>query len=725
MSKTVPLYLTLCCASLSLPLQAGAADQAWRAIAFGQSTDMNFSSNVLPEKVGVNDVTIDGKILTPATLADLSKPITIESRGGKIANSHDGLTFFYTVVPATENFTLEATVTVEQFGPENSARPAAQEGAGLLVRDVIGVPRQAPLKEGYEEFPAAGNMVMNAIMTQDRKDKQRVKIQAITRQGINHPWGNVGSSITRDSYQEEVDLQKNPTFRMKLERTNSGFISAWSLPGSDQWVTRKTGPADLVNVQEPDQYYVGFFASRNAKITVSDARFTTSQAQTVTSPPYVAKPWPVVMQLASPAISTTTSYTVRARANYDGSFTVKQNEIAIGKPQQVRAGEFFSQPATLQENNQFTVTFAPADSTLKSVIKKQDVTLNARTVASTLYVSPEGRASNTGDPASPLDLNSALALLPAGGKIILAAGDYPRITLPVELSGDPGKLKTIDANGKAVIHGVLLDASYWHLRGIAITGKSLRIQGSHNVIENITAYHNDDTGIQISSPDKLGRPLWASYNRVLNSSSWQNEDPGKINADGFAVKMRVGDGNRLEGCYAWGNIDDGYDLFNKIEDGANGVVVIENSIARNNTSNGFKLGGEGQPVAHQIRNSIAIGNQLDGFTDNFNPGKLVVANNIAVDNQRFNYIFRAGPYNHAADQGMFSDNISLRSTPGKYDDALVGNIDASNYFIHEGKSINRAGNVLTASDYQSLALPQPLERNADGSFNTGDFMKKS
>jgi len=38
------------------------------------------------------------------------------------------------------------------------------------------------------------------------------------------------------------------------------------------------------------------------------------------------------------------------------------------------------------------------------------------------------------------------------------------------------------------------------------------------------AYKNDDTGIQISSPDKIGRPLWASYNRVLNAESFSNED---------------------------------------------------------------------------------------------------------------------------------------------------------------------------------------------------------
>ncbi len=80
--------------------------------------------------MGVNNVTIDGKTLTSQQIADLSKPITIESRGGKIANSHDGLTFFYTTLPSDENFVLSATVTVDQFGPENGAKPAAQEGAG-------------------------------------------------------------------------------------------------------------------------------------------------------------------------------------------------------------------------------------------------------------------------------------------------------------------------------------------------------------------------------------------------------------------------------------------------------------------------------------------------------------------------------------------------------------------------------------------------------------------
>jgi pectate disaccharide-lyase len=671
-----------------------AAEQplVWRAIAFGQSTDVNFSSNVLQEKVGVNDVTIDGKILKPHDVANLSRPVVIESRGGKIANSHDGLTFFYTELPTSENFVLQATVRVNQFGPENGAKPAAQEGAGLLVRDVIGVPRQQPLKEGYEEFPAASNLVMNAIMTQDKKDHHRVKLQAIVREGISRPWGNAGAAIVKQSYKEEVDLNQMPEFRLKLQRTNDGFITAWSPVGGDEWVSKSVPRADLISVQNQAHYYVGFFASRNAKITVTDASLSTSAAQSVAGKPWQAKALPVVVQINSASKSPQEPYLVQARANYDGVFTLRQNEVVIGNEKPVKAGEMYSVPSMLKENNVFSLTFTPTSG--ETVEQTFNVERVAGIQAQDLHVTPDGKAGGLGTKASPMDLATAISLLPPGGKITLAAGDYPRSEIPLAASGSADNVKTLEAEGKAVLHGLLVDASYWHIKGIDVTEKSLRIQGSHNLIEGVTAYRNDDTGIQISSPEKMGRPLWASYNRVINAESYANEDPGKINADGFAVKMRVGEGNRLENCYSHDNIDDGFDLFNKIEDGANGVVVIENSIARNNTSNGFKLGGEGQPVAHEVRNSKAVGNHLDGFTDNFNPGQLVVADNLAVDNQRFNFIFRPSPYGNASTQGVFTGNKSVRTQPGRYDDAVVGNIDESNYFIEKGKSVNSLGEEL-------------------------------
>lgn len=389
MNYKIPLALTVCSSLIAFPSSA----TVWKAIAFGQSTDVNFSSNVLPEKIGVNDVTIDGKKLSVTDSADLSRPVTLESRGGKIANAHDGLTFFYTTLPGSENFVLQATVTVEQFGPENGAKPAAQEGAGLLVRDVIGNPRQQPLKEGYEEFPAASNMVMNAIMTQDKKDNFRVKMQAISREGITQPWGNAGAAIVKQSYQEEIDLRQTPTFRLKLERTNDGFITAWAPQGSDQWVSRSVPRADLISIQYKDHYYVGFFASRNAKITISDASLTTSTAHTAVTKPWQAKPLPVVVQIASPAQSSSDKYTLQARANYDGLFSTRQDEVVIGNEKPVKAGEMYTLPATLSGNATFAVTFMPSSASDNTPVSQQiKVEKIAGPTAATLYVAPRVKA---------------------------------------------------------------------------------------------------------------------------------------------------------------------------------------------------------------------------------------------------------------------------------------------------------------------------------------------
>lgn len=471
MNKKIPLALAFCSTIIALPLQAD-EQHVWRGIAFGQSTDVNFSSNVLPEKIGVNDVTIAGKKLAPQDTANLQAPITIESRGGKIANSHDGLTFFYTELPARQNFILQATVTVDQFGPENGALPAAQEGAGLLVRDIIGHPRQQPLVVGYEEFPAASNMVMNAIMTQDKKDRSHVKLQAITREGIAQPWGNAASTINRLSYKENIDLKQTPDFQLRLERTNEGFVTSWAPVDSDKWVSQKVPHADLITQQDKDSYYVGFFASRNAKITVSHASLVTSPANTVASQPYVAKTWPVVMQIASGAVSQSADYVLQARASSDGNFTVRQDEVTIGMNKKVKAGEMFTQPATLKEKSTFEIVFTPTSSQ-KPITQSLTVERSHRIEGSTLHVSPEGLSDAKGTLDSPLDLSTAVDLLPPGGKIILAAGDYPQTVIPLQASGLREKVKTLQADDKAVIHGLLLDASYWHIKGISITDKSL------------------------------------------------------------------------------------------------------------------------------------------------------------------------------------------------------------------------------------------------------------
>ena len=651
----------------------------WKTIAFGQSTDINFATNVLPEKIGVNGVTTTRGTALPD--GPLKLPFSIESRGGKIGNSHDGLTFYFTRVPAETNAMLEADITVDQFGPENGALPAGQEGAGLMIRDIPGKPRQQELKMGYEELPSASNMVMNAIMTQDKKDHHRIMMTLLSRNGVLNSWGNEGIEMIRDGYQPNVNLQQTPRIRLRLARTNSGFTASYAPYGSDRWVTRTTDDPQRVTVQEKEAYYVGFFASRNARITVNSASLQLSRAELSAPRAPVSKKKPLQTEINSAAISASDHYRFQLRSSEAGALELKVDGAPIGDRHAQKAGEMSAIDVPLRrDSNQLAYHFTANDgSTRSGVLTVKKIRFSD---PANLYVSPQGKAGNDGSRQHPLDITTAADGLQAGGTLWLAPGEYPYTTLSASASGAADaekKLRVVE--GKAVFHGLNLEASRWDIEGIEVTGKSFTIAGSHNRIHKAVAHHADDTGIVITSPADASRSLWASHNLIAHSESYKNQDPGKINADGFAVKMRVGEGNRLVSCFSHDNIDDGYDLFNKIEDGPNGRVTIENSVALRNVNNGFKLGGEGLPVAHKVTGNIAIENGMDGFTDNFNPGALTVDHNTAIDNHRFNYIFRPGPYTTPNKQGSFENNVSLRTRPAKYQDAVVGNIADSNQFI--------------------------------------------
>lgn len=664
-----------------LPLggQAMAADEMFSAIAFGQSTDLNFATNVLENKIGVNYVYLKDGSNAPDTPQKVELPFKIESRGGKIGNSHDGLTFYYTKLPIDQNFVLEATVKVDQFGPENGAKPAAQEGCGLLVRDILGKERTPVLEPGVEEFPAASNMVMTTVLTQDRKDHTTVKIVQMDRNGITAPYGNAGATMKRHDVATNLDLNAADTFKLRLERTDDGFISSYAPQGSDQWVSHKTKGADRLGVIDQDSYYVGFFAARNAAMTVLDYSLTTSPAHTKADG-YVSPATPLLVQCASPQITADPdSYAFSFRANAKGRLSVSLNGVEVALAD-LEEGSFYAVPLKVAPCFEVSYTFASqSGETAEDSFKVQVLSVAD---PAHVYASPKGKASAQGTQDDPLDVVTALQAVKAGGVVELLDGEYPLTVLDPLCSGQEGALKTLKGSLDAVFRGLDLNASFIKLEGFTVTEKPLNVAGSYNVLQSVTAHHCDDTGIWVASPAEYGRPLWAHHNQILDCTSYQNQDPGNINADGFAVKMRVGEGNIIVNALSWGNADDGYDLFNKIEDGPNGAVVIKDSIAAFNKNNGFKMGGEGLPVNHSVSGCLSYRNGMDGFTDNFNPGVLQVHDNLSVDNARFNYIYRHGPFvKSPEDQGQFSDNLSIRTKEGVYPDLVTGKILDGNAFL--------------------------------------------
>ncbi|MDG5789342.1 right-handed parallel beta-helix repeat-containing protein [Evansella sp. AB-P1] len=712
----------------------------WNQVAFGQSVDLNFSANVLPEKVGVNHAipeypgTIDGEIF-------------MESRGGKIAPGHDGLTFYYTTLDANKyNFVLEADFIFEQFGPETDAGPNSQQGGGIMVRDVNGPPRQDPFVVGMEEVPAASNLFAVGLM--------RDGMSAMARTGVTEPWGTVGSSWMNSRFSNEVPSWQNSLnmpIRLKLERTDTEFIMTTTFLDLEGQPTyeRSVQGADLVQVIDEDKMQVGFFASRNIALTVSNASITLSEANTQPTPVVEPSPANPFMNIVSPADSGSHTYDLKVLANYDGTITVLKDDQEVVENAEVKGMETFTHTASLDnDSTKFEVIYTPTDGPSNDPITRE-ITVNKRIFDSGdgLFVSPDGTSDGAGTKEDPLDIHTAIKYVNPGETIFMLGGTYhEQIRIDSEYSGQEGAMKTLAPyDGQEVIfdgeyqRGTTLthNADYWHFVGFELTQSTdngVRMNGSHNIVESMTFSFNRGSGFQISgsgsNPDN-----WPQHNLVISSVAHDNRDLSDINADGFAAKLGVGVGNVFRGNIAHNNIDDGWDFYNRINEGPNMPITLDGNIAYSNgklsdgyredgtSGSGFKVGGEGLPVAHIIKNNIAFDNNQDGFTDNFNPGNMTVENNTSFDNKGMNFAFRANPYIDSSELGVFRNNVSFRTNSEfTNEDHVNGDIDATNFFFDGEKTVNSAGVVVDASHFESLSVPT-FEWDSEGNIILGDFVR--
>lgn len=366
--------------------------------------------------------------------------------------------------------------------------------------------------------------------------------------------------------------------------------------------------------------------------------------------------------------------------------------------------------------------------------------------ASIIYVAPTGSATNSGTSISaPTTLANAITAIAAGDTIYMRGGTYSLSTTIVIASTNngttsanknvfafPGEVPVLDFSSQAVAdanRGIVLDGDFWHFIGITISGagdNGMLLSGNNNTIERCIFTKNRDSGLQISrfSTDNTTISTWPSNNLVLNCESFDNEDPGDENADGFGAKLTCGTGNVFRGCISHNNIDDGWDFFTKPDTGPIGAVTLDscisygNGVLTNGTTsgsgdkNGFKLGGDGIAVAHIVRRCIAFNNGHHGFTDNDNPGAMQIFNNTSYNNTQSNFNFRTGS------TSTFRNNLSYLA--GSSDATNGTDVGTSNVWWKNNVSTNSGSLVVSAADFVSLTAS--VTKNADGSGTTGNFL---
>ena len=490
----------------------------------------------------------------------------------------------------------------------------------------------------------------------------------------------------------------------------------------------------------------------------------------------------------------------------DTSYAVNQelkDALMSYKPTVVAIGSGFtdsgSDPVVTTETaKQTTVTTV---NTTVSVSK--DTSATAATTATTkatvpttpdvpsagdIFCAPDGKGSGDSekDPASVTD---AIAKLTPGHTIYLLGGTYKfseMILIDSSNSGTANAMKTIkpyngadvtfDFSGQGAAdgskRGIVLDGDYWHFYGFEITkaaDNGMLLSGNDNVLERMVFNDNQDTGLQVSRYNTSAATIadWPSNNLILNCTSKNNCDNATMeNADGFAAKLTCGEGNVFDGCMAYNNSDDGWDLFAKAATGPIGVVTIQNCVAFRNgytefgegygkcDGNGFKLGGSGIGSAHVLKNCLAFENLNCGFTDNNNPKLDSLTNCTAYNNGvGGNDKPNVSCYRCTDDGADFSNLISyydkdnLTANLGatglsKYsNDKFVGTIQNaiyynSGYYQVDGKTNIANGNKLgtkdaaiSDADFESVTAPEmgtdfdAVWRNSNGSVNPHGFMQ--
>ncbi len=746
--------------------------------------------------------------------------VTVASLGGSgkiVPGSTDGIAFYYTKIdPEKENFKLTATLTVDEWTFSNG-----QDGFGMMVADAVGT---------HGDSSAFWNNYFSAVVSKVEYwydyEKQEVvtgdtgtanKISMKLGVGTQEKRGVTAANIADGTivsntaelfvtntepleYSQRyaagtyniVGNYKNETkptgtlgeralvteFKFTIERNNTGYYVSYHDPKTGETETRRFYDIERTALTQidPENIYVGFYAARNAKITVTDVQFTTSDPAT-DAPAEAREITYYAPELAVNSAETTgnDNYVLNIYTNADGVIDVKGNNGEVYAEGVKAAAETYTHITV--ENlptglTNFRIFFTP-DAEFKfseyEMLSTYETTEIQWAVSkkvfdmNVIYVAPNVDPSFTGKGTkdNPTDLNNAMEYAKEGQIIVLAEGTYKdflsTITVgrgndgtaeaPIILMADPAAATrpVLDFDKKG--SGMTIAGDYWILDGFDVTNskdasKGITISGSNCVIQNVNTYKNGNSGINIGR--WKGQDLWdewPSNNLVLNCTSWDNADVGYEDADGFACKLTVAEGNTFDGCIAHNNADDGWDLFGKIESGSIGSVVIKNSIAYGNgymsdgtnagNGNGFKMGGDSLPGNHKLYNSFAFDNKAKGLDSNSGPN-IELYNCTSFNNGGANVALYT---NDRADTAYVVDGVvSFRTSAMDVSETfkLKGTQDqtkvygANNYFYDTAAQtgVNSEGAKVDASWFVSVdTTTDVLTRNADGTINMNGLLQ--
>lgn len=388
----------------------------------------------------------------------------------------------------------------------------------------------------------------------------------------------------------------------------------------------------------------------------------------------------------------------------------------------------------------------------------------ARLSSHTYYLAENGDDHNPGSLLLPLASLSKAQLLAAPGDTVYIRGGVYRLHNSDVMSnvhnyaavfylnksgrdnahricyfGYPGERPVFDASdvkpqGRRV-SVFYVAASFLYLRNFEVVGTQVVIHehtqsenisvrgGSNNIFENLAMH--DGMGIGLYLMD-------GAYNLILNCDAYNNydsfsEDGRGGNADGFGGHPQAGGrGNIFQGCRAWYNSDDGFDLIRAQE-----PVTIDHCWAflngykpgtKNHAAdgNGIKGGGYGMQVIHSvppviprhvISRCLAFDNEANGFYANHHLGGNDWTDNLSIHNgSNFKMVNRKSEAECVDVPGYdhhLRGNISFHPR-GK--DADYTMVDSARCHLEDNQIVQDTASRYSLIDFKMLTV----QRKSDG-----------
>ena len=774
------------------------AKQVWGYIVYGNGASESNSAY----EGNINET---GSVTLRSGAVDANGVLKGSGNNGKLVPaSFDGLNFYYTSVPTSLNFTLRAKVTVDQWNLSNG-----QEGFGLMAADRLGGSgwnnsyMAVVSKTEYYWNEEAGKVTND---TTALKVSQKIGIASQEKKGLTKD--NIAAIEANDTetvkqfqsamypleqrYAQNVNVIgnavkpvdatiENPVTEMYLtiQKNNTGYFVSYESVDGTYSTTKKYYDTETLSQLDSDNVYVGFFTSRYAQATFSDVTFTTINPSD--DAPAEEKPIEELVTNAafnSKTATGTSDYEFRFTANCDGVLSIWDSEDNAIATDVAVAANTVVKPATTTLNvgkNSFRYVFTPdagyipeKDMVMSSYEPIEGTfTVTYRTYGvegQSIYVAPGKYGVGTKE--DPMSIYDAVKYVQPGQTIVVMEGTYyldktvkvergvnGTADKPIQMVADTEASSRPVFDFQGLCAGMVLAGDYWYFQGFDVTNsanaqKGIQLSGKYNTMDNIMTYHNGNTGLQVSrylTTDEFD--MWPAYNLILNCTSYGNADAGYEDADGFAAKLTVGDGNVFDGCISYNNADDGWDLFAKVQSGSIGAVTIKNSVAYGNgyledgtnagNGNGFKLGGDSMSGKHVLENCVAFDNKAKGIDSNSCPD-INVINCTTFNNESYNIAL----YTNSAKNTDFSatgvlsyrtymkDNVEQFKLLGTQDKTKVDN-DTNYFWNYEGTAKNSAKTVTddwfesvdTAMDYAThVYASHKVTRNADNTINMNGLL---